>query len=97
MSGAANPPVDAAQLLDPFEHPPPDDHTVVIDLGYPDSASRIWDAISGQSIGVLTGHTGAVRACAISPGGGYIVAGSGDDAFGSPRDGSLRLWTPPDH
>jgi len=99
VSGGDYPPADLSNGLILDEFPPPDDRTIVEDLGIPDSMLRIWDPTTGETIATLTGHTGAVNACAISPDGSYIVsaAGSGDDAFGAPRDDSLRLWTPPNH
>jgi WD40 repeat protein len=50
-----------------------------------DNTVRIWDASSGQQIGLsLKGHTSPVYAVAFSPDGRRIVSGS--------RDETLRVW-----
>jgi WD40 repeat protein len=45
---------------------------------------RVWDAVSGQSLNTLKGHTDAVNACAFSPEGDVIISASADN--------TLRVW-----
>ncbi|RME76566.1 MAG: hypothetical protein D6784_05530, partial [Chloroflexi bacterium] len=44
----------------------------------------VWDAQSGRPLRALEGHTGWVRAVAVSPDGRWIVSGSSDR--------TLRAW-----
>jgi WD40 repeat protein len=46
--------------------------------------ARIWDAATGREIGILVGHTDAVRAVDFSPDGDLLATGS--------MDGSVRIW-----
>jgi len=53
--------------------------------GSSDNTLRIWDAVSGQTIGPpFHGHTSSVLSVAFSPDGKRMVSGS--------RDNTLRLW-----
>ena len=59
----------------------------VIVSGSDDGTVRIWDAVTGDPVGVpLTGHDGPVNAVAIGRAGDrdIIVSGSGD--------GTVRIW-----
>jgi WD40 repeat protein len=49
-----------------------------------DNVLRIWDSASGKLLGELRGHTHAVVAIDVFPGGRWAVSGS--------YDGTLRLW-----
>src|SRR5262249_37544949 len=49
-----------------------------------DSTLRIWDAASGTIRNTLSGHTGLVTACAISPDGTWLLSASSDC--------TLRIW-----
>lgn len=43
---------------------------------------RVWDLASGACAAVMTGHTGAVRAVAVTPDGRHVVSGSADEVGG---------------
>ena len=45
----------------------------------------LWDAQTGEQVGVLPGHEGIVEAAAFSPDGTYVVTAS--------ADGVVRLWS----
>ena len=45
---------------------------------------KVWEAESGRLLRSLEGHTGAVRAVAVSPDGRTIVSGS--------RDRTVKVW-----
>lgn len=45
---------------------------------------RVWDAVSGEILVVLKGHTGAIRAVEFSPNGEELVTAS--------ADGTARIW-----
>jgi WD40 repeat protein len=49
-----------------------------------DGVVRLWDAATGESVSKLEGHTGLVRALALSPDGSTLASVS--------RDGNLFLW-----
>ncbi len=49
-----------------------------------DKTLRVWDLASGETVRTLSGHTGAVRAVAVTPDGRHAVSGSGDN--------TLRVW-----
>jgi WD40 repeat protein len=40
--------------------------------------ARVWDARSGAELLALKGHTGGVRAAALSPDGSRLITGSSD-------------------
>ena len=62
------------------------DGTVVASGGW-DGTVRLWEPLSGRSLAVLEGHTGAVRNVALSAD-GRLVASSGWDR-------TVRLWEAP--
>ncbi|MBI4613888.1 MAG: hypothetical protein HY720_09790, partial [Planctomycetes bacterium] len=49
-----------------------------------DSTLKVWDAEMGEESRTLQGHTGFVRAVAVSPDGKWIVSGS--------KDETLKVW-----
>ena len=49
-----------------------------------DCTLRIWDAATGAELAMLSGHTGKVNGCAVSPDGTWIVSAS--------QDNTLRIW-----
>ena len=49
-----------------------------------DSMLRVWDLASGETVRTLSGHTGSVRAVAVTPDGRQVVSGSDDN--------TLRVW-----
>ncbi|KAF5372434.1 hypothetical protein D9757_009930 [Collybiopsis confluens] len=49
-----------------------------------DETVRIWDAVAGQQLAQLGGHTGGVTSVAFSPDGSKIVSGSYDE--------TVRIW-----
>ena len=59
----------------------PDGKTIL--TGCQDKEARLWDAATGQFIGLLE-HQGGVTAVAFSPDGKTILTGS--------LDGTVRLW-----
>jgi hypothetical protein len=61
----------------------------IIVSGGDDGTARVWDAVTGQSIGQpLTGHTDRVNAVAIGH------AGDRDIIASASYDGTVRLWDP---
>jgi transcription initiation factor TFIID subunit 5 len=46
--------------------------------GSSDKTCRLWDALKGDCVRLLTGHTGAVQALAMSPCGRYLASGGED-------------------
>ena len=51
-------------------------------LGHDDN--KVWDAVTGEIINTLTGHSGSVTSVSFSPDGSRIVSGS--------QDNSVRVW-----
>jgi WD40 repeat protein len=51
-----------------------------------DRTLGVWDAVSGECLRVLEGHTGPVLDCGFSPDGRLIVSAGGS------KDGTLRVW-----
>ena len=49
-----------------------------------DRTLKVWDVATGAERATLTGHTGRVNACAVSPDGTWIVSASGDE--------TLKIW-----
>src|SRR5262249_7219551 len=49
-----------------------------------DTTLKVWDASSGSERFTLSGHTGEVNGCAISPDGSFIVSASNDT--------TLKVW-----
>jgi WD40 repeat protein/nucleoside phosphorylase len=60
----------------------PDGKKVV--TGSRDKTIKVWDALSGECLAVLSGHGSTVRSVAWSPDGAYIVSGS--------RDKAIQIW-----
>ena len=54
--------------------------------GSEEGSAWVWDAISGEQLGELTGHNNAVRAIAFSQDGRRVVTGSVDT--------TVRVWEP---
>jgi WD40 repeat protein len=61
-----------------------------------DDTVRVWDAVSGECVAVLTGHTWGVGGVACSPDGAHIASAAGDrtvriwDALSHKRIATLR-------
>jgi WD40 repeat protein len=51
--------------------------------------ARLWDVVSGQEIGVLSGHKASVWSVAFSTDGGTVATASGH--------GTVRLWPAGQH
>jgi WD40 repeat protein len=49
-----------------------------------DKTLKVWEAATGKERVTLTGHTGSVHACAISPDSSFIVSASADN--------TLKIW-----
>ena len=61
--------------------------------GGEDSTVRLWNAITGESIGnPLIGHEDVVNSVAFSPDGKKLVSGSGWMTMGSGKDNTVRIW-----
>jgi WD40 repeat protein len=61
-----------------------DGQTIV--SGGADGTVRVWDAISGEQLEVLRGHTGTVWSVALSADGQHVVSGG--------FDGTVKVWDP---
>lgn len=59
------------------------DGRYVVSAG-PDGTVRVWGAVFGEQVRILTGHRGAVETCAVSPDGRYIASGGSDR--------TVRIW-----
>ena len=59
----------------------PDGNTIASASG---NEIRLWDAVSGNTIHILTGHTGGVEDVSFSTDGNTIASGNGDN--------TIRLW-----
>ena len=68
--------------------PMPDGGTLLA-TGSDDATVRLWDPVTGTARGVLTGHTGAVRAMAAVPmlNGSTLMVTAGDDR-------AVIIWEP---
>ncbi|MEA2205462.1 MAG: hypothetical protein QOE77_2238 [Blastocatellia bacterium] len=53
--------------------------------GSSDNTARVWDAATGQSLKILSGHSGGVKSAAFSPTNPNIIVTGSDD-------GSVRVW-----
>jgi WD40 repeat protein len=49
--------------------------------GSNDNNAMIWDAVSGDKVKTLTGHSNNVDAVAYSPDGKYVISGSNDNTI----------------
>jgi WD40 repeat protein/tRNA A-37 threonylcarbamoyl transferase component Bud32 len=52
--------------------------------GSDDGTIKLWDAVSGQELGTLKGHTGYIESVAFSPDGNRLASGS--------MDGTIKIW-----
>jgi WD40 repeat protein len=60
------------------------DGTRVVTAVTADEVARVWNASNGALVGILRGHTGAVRSAAFTPDGRRVVTAS--------TDGTARAW-----
>src|SRR5262249_48929121 len=60
----------------------PDGQRIV--TGSQDRTARIWDAVTGQELLILKGHTGPVGSVAVTSDGRRVITGS--------VDGTVRIW-----
>src|SRR5689334_17587521 len=67
----------------PTEPPIPGPHWQVVTASS-DNTARVWDAISGQTIAILQGHTGPVVSAVFSPDGNWVATASNDK--------TARVW-----
>jgi WD40 repeat protein len=51
-----------------------------------DGLVRVWEVRTGEQVGQLAGHAGAVKAVAVSPEGGLVVTAG-------KADGTIRIWS----
>ena len=66
-------------------HPP---HGKILATGHVDGTITLWDAVAGQKIRVLRGHSLTIRSLKFTPNGQILVS--------SADDGTIRMWNP-DH
>ena len=59
-------------------------HDTRVASGSADKLVQVWDAATGNSVGIYTKHTGRVKSVAWSPDGQFIVSGS--------EDGTAQVW-----
>jgi WD40 repeat protein len=60
---------------------------ILLATGGTDGTAGVWDAATGECLGILSGHTGEVVAVAFSPDGRLLATAS--------SDGTARLWDLP--
>jgi WD40 repeat protein len=83
-------------------------HTIIWDLAFSaddkqlltcgqDGKVALWNLASGELVKEFSGHTYAVRSCAISPDGTQVMGGGGQGiaaicGYADPLDLSVRIW-----
>jgi WD40 repeat protein len=65
---------------------------LAVTAGDIDGAVQLWDALTGQFLGDLAGHTQKVEATAVGELNGRSVAVTGDEAITGGSEATVRVW-----